>query len=103
VIYAAVYVLRGVTPLDSCGGKAVVTAIIAIAWAFSIFVLCRLQDSIKKFRDRIDWFYQRYFTQAERLKLQMEPKSFWFDPGIFLGLMAVSCAGAILVLVLVWH
>jgi hypothetical protein len=33
----------------------------------------------------------------------MEPKGFWFDLGIFVGLMVVSVSAAILVLVVSWY
>jgi hypothetical protein len=100
-IYAAAFFLRTTPPLDTCGGKAALTCLLAIVCAFSLFVLSRLQDSISKFRNRIGWFYERHFMPADRRKLVMEPKSFWFDPGIFVGLMVVSVSAAILVLVVI--
>jgi hypothetical protein len=102
LIYAAAYLLRGDAPLNTCGEKAGLTAIVAIVWAFNIFVLCNSQASMKKFRDRIGWFYEGNFTPTERIKLTMVPKSFCFDPTIFLGLLAVTTGAAGIVLSVIW-
>ncbi|MGH6791446.1 MAG: hypothetical protein ACRECF_01745 [Methyloceanibacter sp.] len=101
--YAAAYLLRGEELLKTCGGKIALTLIVAVAWAFSSFVLWRLEHSMEKFRDRIAWVYERSFTPKEQLQLTMRRKPFWFDPSIFAGLLVATSLGAILVLAILWH
>jgi hypothetical protein len=99
--YAAVYFIRDKVPFASCEGKVILTAIVAIVAAFNVFVLWKLEDSMGKFRDRIDWVYDHCFTARERSELLLKPKTLRVDKGIYLGLVAVSLAGAGLVAVLV--
>ena len=74
LLYAAVWLLSDEPPLNTCAGKAGITLIVTILWAFNIFVLFNTQSSIARFRDRIDWFYKTYFTPSERLELTMVPQ-----------------------------
>jgi len=102
LIYAAVYFLRDDAPLNTRCGKVALTAIVAITLILNLLVLWQLESSIANFRSRVGWVYQRCFTAGKRRDLVMDPKPFWYDPGIFVGLIAVSLVGAILIGVVVW-
>src|SRR5262249_5818583 len=63
-----------------------------------------LQRSIEKFRNRLGWIYQTYFSAEERsgLDLQPEPRSYWHQLEVYIGLMAVSFVGALLTAIYLW-
>jgi hypothetical protein len=103
LLYAAIYFVRDHAPLQNCAGKTSLTVATFITWTFGILVLGLLERSIGLFRDPVDYVYQRYFTVAERRNLTLESHPHWFERSIiFVGLIAVSTAGAALVLILVW-
>ena len=62
------------------------------------------QRSIEKFRNRLGWIYRTYFSEDERagLDLQLEPRSYWYQPELYIGLIAVSLVGAVLTAVYLW-
>jgi hypothetical protein len=68
------------------------------------YVLHLFQGSIEKFRNRLGWIYRSYFTEKERagLELQLEPRSYWYQPEVYIGLMTVSLVGAVLTAVYLW-
>jgi hypothetical protein len=74
--------------------------------AFGIhwWVLHLLQSAIATFRSRLDWIYSTYFTREEcaGLDVQPEPKTYWYQPEIYIGLMAVSFVGALLTAIYLW-
>ena len=59
---------------------------------------------IKLLRDRLVWVYRTYFSEDERagLDLRLEPRSYWYQPEAYLGLIAVSLVGAVLTAVYLW-
>ena len=79
--------------------------VIAIA-AFVIhwWMLHSFQRSIEMFRNRLVWVYRSYFSEDERagLDLRLEPRSYWYQPEAYIGLIAVSFVGAVLTAVYLW-
>jgi hypothetical protein len=62
------------------------------------------QRAIEKFRNRVSWIYKTYFSAEERagLDVQLEPRSYWYQPELYIGLLAVSLVGAVLTAVYLW-
>jgi hypothetical protein len=68
------------------------------------YMLHLFQREIDQFRNRLAWVYRTYFTADERagLDVQLEPRSYWHQPEVYIGLMAVSFVGAVLTAVYLW-
>ena len=62
------------------------------------------QHSIERFRNRLAWIYSTYFSDEERagLDVLVEPKSYWYEPQVYIGLLAVSLVGAVLTAIYLW-
>jgi hypothetical protein len=75
-----------------------------VAFIIHWYMLNLFQWTIEKFRNRLSWIYRTYFTAEERvgLGLQLEPRSYWYQPELYIGLMAVSLVGAVLTAVDLW-
>ena len=67
-------------------------------------VLHLFQRSIEKFRNRLAWIYRSYFSEEERagLDVRLEPRSYWYEPEVYIGLLAVSFVGAVLTAIYLW-
>ena len=68
------------------------------------YMLNSFQGAIEKFRSRLIWIYRTYFTAEERsgLDLQLEPRSSWYQPEGYIGLLVVSLIGAVLTAIYLW-
>jgi hypothetical protein len=68
------------------------------------YMLHLFQRDIDRFRDRVAWIYRTYFTAHERagLDVQVEPRLYWCQPEVYIGLMAVSFVGAVLTAIYLW-
>ena len=74
-------------------------------WLATDYALLHVfQRSIERFRNRLGWIYRTYFSEDERvgLDLQLEPRSYWYQPELYIGLIAVSLVGAVLTAVYLW-
>jgi len=74
------------------------------AFVIHWWVLHLLQGTIATLRNRLDWIYSTYFTGEEcaGLHVQPEPRTYWYQPEVYIGLMAVSFVGAVLTAVYLW-
>jgi hypothetical protein len=68
------------------------------------YMLHLFQREIDRFRNRVAWVYRTYFTSDERagLDVPVEPRSYWHQPEVYVGLMAVSFVGAVLTAIFLW-
>jgi hypothetical protein len=78
--------------------------IIIVGFVVHWWMLHSFQRSIETFRNRLVWVYRTYFSEDERagLDLRLEPRSYWYQPEAYLGLIAVSLVGAVLTAVYLW-
>ena len=62
------------------------------AFVIHWWMLHLLQGAIATFRIRLSWIYNTYFSAEERvgLDVQPEPKTYWYQPEVYIGLIAVS-------------
>ena len=67
------------------------------------YMLHLFQREIEKFRNRLGWIYRTYFSAEERagLDVKLEPPN-WYQPEVYIGLIAVSFVGAVLTAVFLW-
>src|SRR5262249_28724350 len=74
-------------------GVITIAAFVVHWWMLHLF-----QRSIENFRNRLVWIYRTYFSEKERvgLDLRLEPRSYWYQPEVYIGLLAVSFVGAVL-------
>ena len=74
------------------------------AFVIHWWMLHLLQGAIATFRIRLSWIYNTYFSAEERvgLDVQPEPKTYWYQPEVYISLMAVSFVGAVLTAVYLW-
>jgi hypothetical protein len=55
------------------------------------------QRAIEKFRNRLGWIYKTYFSAEERagLDVQLEPRTYWYQPEVYIGLLARIIHGGV--------
>jgi hypothetical protein len=80
-------------------GVITIAAFVVHWWTLHSF-----QRSIETFRNRLAWVYSTYFSEDERagLELRLEPRSYWYEPEVYIGLIAISFVGAVLTAVYLW-
>jgi L-asparagine transporter-like permease len=68
------------------------------------YMLFLFQGQINVLKNRLIWIYRTYFNAEERtgLGLQIEPRSYWYQPEAFVGLIAVSFIAALLTGIYLW-
>jgi hypothetical protein len=74
------------------------------AFVIHWYMLHLFQRAIEKFRNRLAWIYETYFSADERsgLDLRPEPKSYFYQAEVYVGLMLVSFIGAVLTAIYLW-
>ena len=79
-------------------------AITIAAFVVHLWTLHSFQRSIETFRSRLAWVYSTYFSEDERagLDLRLEPRSYWHESEVYIGLILVSLVGAVLTAVYLW-
>ena len=80
-------------------GGITIAAFVVHWWTLHSF-----QRSIETFRSRLAWVYSTYFSEDERagLDLRLEPRSYWHESEVYIGLILVSLVGAVLTAVYLW-
>ena len=75
-----------------------------LTFAIHWYMMHLFQRTIEQSRDRLGWMYRTYFSADERagLDLQLEPRSYWHQPEVFIGLIAISFVGALLTAIYLW-
>jgi hypothetical protein len=104
LLYAAIFVISAhyfsrTNVARNWLGTITIGAFIVHWWMLHLF-----QHSIEKFRNRLAWIYSTYFSDEERagLDVLVEPKSYWYEPQVYIGLLAVSLVGAVLTATYLW-
>jgi len=103
LVYAAIFVISAHyfsrTDLARNWLGVLTIATFVIHW----YMLHLFQREIEKFRNRLGWIYRTYFSAEERagLDVKLEPPN-WYQPEVYIGLIAVSFVGAVLTAVFLW-
>jgi hypothetical protein len=104
LLYAAIFVISAhyFSRTDVARNWLGILTIIAFVVHWGMLHL--FQSSIEKFRNRLVWIYRSYFSDEERvgLDLRLEPRSYWYEPEVYIGLLAVSFIGALLTTIYLW-
>jgi hypothetical protein len=68
------------------------------------YMLSVFQREVVRFRDRLSWIYSTYFNEEERAGLgaPLELRPAWYQPEVYIGLMALSFVGALLTAIYLW-
>ena len=71
------------------------------------YMVNTFQRRIARFRDRLRWIYSTYFSEEERAGLDVRipprsPQSHWYQPEVYIGLLALSFIGAFLTAIYLW-
>jgi hypothetical protein len=104
LLYAAIFVISARYFSRTDVARNWLGVLTIAAFAVHWYMLHLIQRAIGKFRNRLGWIYQTYFSAEELagLHLQPEPKSYWYEPEVYIGLMAVSLVGAVLTAIYLW-
>jgi hypothetical protein len=104
LLYAAIFVISAhyfsrTNVARNWLGAITIGAFIVHWWMLHLF-----QHSIEKFRNRLAWIYSTYFSEEERAGLDVlaEPRSYWYEPQVYIGLLVVSLVGAVLTAIYLW-
>jgi hypothetical protein len=104
LLYAAIFIISAHYFSRTDLARNWLGVITIVAFFVHWYMLHLFQVSIETFRNRLVWIYRTYFTEEERvgLDLQLEPRSYWYQPEVYIGLMAVSFVGAVFTAVYLW-
>jgi hypothetical protein len=104
LLYAAIFLISAHYFSRTDVARNWLGVITIVAFFVHWYMLHLFQGSIERFRNRLVWIYQTYFTEEERagLDLRLEPRPYWYQPEVYIGLMAVSFVGAVLTAVYLW-
>lgn len=99
--FVGIYAISGSCDLS---GKIGLTVFAAAATIYGLWILTHLQGGMVKFRDRLGWLYQNYFTCTEREALALPIKSTRPHEHAFVWpLRFTIIAGALILLYRIWH
>jgi len=101
LIYAAIFVIsaRFFSRTDVARGW--LGFLVVLTFVYHLVTIYLLQDRVTRFRARLDWIYNTYFSRDEQagLKLWPEPKPFLYEWIVPVGLVAVSLIAATLTMI----
>jgi hypothetical protein len=104
LLYAAVFVISAhyfsrTDVARNWLGVITIAAFVVHWWMLHLF-----QFSIAKFRNRLGWIYNNYFSEQERvgLDLRLEPRSYWYQAEVYVVLLVISFIGALLTAIYLW-
>jgi hypothetical protein len=101
LIYAAIFVIsaRFFSRTDVARGW--LGFLVVLTFVYNLVTIYLLQDRVTRFRARLDWIYNTYFSRDEQagLKLWPEPKPFLYEWIVPVGLVAVSLIAATLTMI----
>jgi hypothetical protein len=95
LIYAAIFAIANLIPLYDWEIH-VLAGFVMSSFFVSNVILDRMQRSLSKFRSRLIFINSVYFTDEERVGLnaKVEPKSYYHDWQVIVGLIGVTFFGA---------
>jgi hypothetical protein len=104
LLYAAIFVISAYYFSRTDVARNWLGVITIAAFVVHWWMLHLFQRSIENFRNRLVWIYRTYFSEKERvgLDLRLEPRSYWYQPEVYIGLLAVSFVGAVLTAIYLW-
>jgi len=103
LLYAAIFVISAHYFSRTDVARNWLGVITIAAFVVHWWMLHSFQLSIAKFRNRLDWIYTTYFSEQERAGLDLrEPRSYWYQPEVYIVLLVISFIGALLTAIYLW-
>jgi hypothetical protein len=104
LLYVAIFVISAHYFSRTDAARNWLGAITIAAFVVHWWTLHSFQRSIETLRNRLVWVYRSYFSEEERagLDLRLEARSYWYEPEVYIGLIAVSFVGALLTAIYLW-
>jgi len=104
LLYAAIFVISAHYFSRTDVARNWLGVITIAAFVVHWWMLHSFQLSIAKFRNRLVWVYRSYFSNEERvgLDLRLEPMSYWYQPDVYIVLLISSFIGALLTAIYLW-
>ena len=102
LLYAAIFLISAHFFSRTDVARNWLGALTIAAFVVHWLMLHTFQGSIEKLRNRLAWVYRTYFSEEERLGLQLESRSYWYQPEIYICLLTVSFVGALLTAIYLW-
>jgi hypothetical protein len=101
LIYAAIFVISASFFSRTDVARGWLGFLVVLTFVYHLVTIYLLQDSVTRFRDRLDWIYRTYFSREEQagLKLWPEPKPSLYEWIIPIGMIAVSLIAATLTMI----
>ena len=104
LVYAAIFVISGTYFSRTDFARNMLGIVTLVTFVIHWYMIYVFQRAIQRYRRRLDWVYQTYFTQEERvgLNLPQEPTSYWEQWEVATGLVLVSLVGAVFTAIYLW-
>jgi hypothetical protein len=109
LVYGAIFGLsQTLKPVATVSEKHWLTIAVLVTWAYTSYLVLKIQDGLGKPRRRLGWIYsQPYYTDEERAALELDKnigkRSFWRDPEFLIGTLAILFGAGALVCLLLWR
>jgi hypothetical protein len=103
LLYAAIFVISAHYFSRTDVARNWLGVITIAAFVVHWWMLHSFQLSIAKFRNRLDWIYTTYFSEQERVGLDLRgPRPYWYQPEVYIVLLVISFIGALLTAIYLW-
>ena len=104
LVYAAIFVISGAYFSRTDFARNMLGIVTIVTFGIHWYIMYIFQVAISRYRRRVNWVYQTYFTQEERvgLNLPLEPTSYWEQWEVATGLVLVSLVGAVFTAIYLW-
>jgi hypothetical protein len=104
LVYAAIFVISGTYFSRTDFARNMLGIVTLVTFAIHWYMIYVFQRAIQRYRRQVGWVYQTYFSQEERvgLNLPLQPTSYWEQWEVSTALLLVSLVGAIFTAIYLW-
>ena len=104
LVYVAIFVISGTYFSRTDFARNMLGIVTLVTFVIHWYMINVFQRAIQRYKRRLDWVYQTYFSQEERagLDLPLEPTSYWEQWEVSTALLLVSLVGAVFTAIYLW-
>ena len=104
LVYAAIFVISGTYFSRTDFARNMLGLVTLVTFVIHWYMIYVFQRAIQRYRRRLDWAYQTYFSQEERvgLDLPLRPTADREQWQVATGLLLVSLVGAVFTAIYLW-
>jgi hypothetical protein len=104
LVYAAIFVISGAYFSRTDFARDMLGIVTLVTFGVHWYMIYTFQRAINKYKRRLDWVYQTYFSPEERvgLNLPLTSTSDWEGWEVATALVLVSLVGAALTAIYLW-